>query len=167
MTTSDKKKDMMTRIRPMAVLDSGIWQKAQGVWLSVENYTARCFLNGRELICDGKHFLDLNGYGPADIAGEIVRKNISTLPKRPQKKMLAPEPPRAYQPSSDGIAIYRNYRVVRRDGQLHALPYPEPAMIEELQPGPPQAISYQIVADAPHIPLQVMEPPESPAGNNE
>lgn len=140
MTTSEKMNDMMIRLRPMAVLSDGIWQRAEGVWTDIGAYKARVILQGRELMCDGKHFLDLDGYGPSDVAMEIVRRNLSTLPKQQRKSRQILEPPQ--RPRNE--VFYQPYRVVNRNGRPHAVPYPQPMPIEDLPPlEPPHQVVYE------------------------
>lgn len=142
MNSDDRLTDMMTRLRPMAVLHDGIWQAGEGTWLDVGNYKAKVFLRGMEIVCDSKHFLDLDGYGPKDIALEITRRNISTLPKATKRVKTHPDPiPRAPRPANE--PPLQPYRVVSRGGRPHALPYPR--YQEELPPEPP----HQIVVDPP------------------
>lgn len=156
MTSRDRVKDMMTRLRPMAVFNSGVWQRAEGVWLDIENYKARCLLNGKELICDGRSFIDLDSLGESDIYSEITKKNIATLPRQQQKKsrQIAFEPPRFRESLESRLP---QYRVIRRNGLPHAVPNPHPADLEM----PSESVGHQIVIDIPYIP-----PPEPLAGNN-
>lgn len=108
----------LANLHPMAVYLDGIWQKVEGAWFGSNGEKARILLNGKEMVVHGKHLMDLAGYGPEDVASEIIQRNISTLPRLSPPKKTSTQPFRL-----NPQAIPQAYRVVSRNGQPHAVPY--------------------------------------------
>lgn len=86
-TPKQKVSRILTTVPRLFIISlDGIWRTAYGVYVEplVEPFIVKVVYNGRSLIFpDPRYCVDYSGYDNGIVEKDIVRRNISTLPKLP------------------------------------------------------------------------------------
>ena len=88
--TQEQMDKLYRQERGFAVRVDGIWRAVKGVYFApADSGKVQVVLNGKFVIIEPGHSLDLQGYTDAQIAQEVVRRNLASLPPAPKKKLNA------------------------------------------------------------------------------